>query len=145
MTLAVDPSLTSVTLTSRDKSLGRSEKGKLVRCSHDPWFSWSVVLMIWNDETRDPRTKSGWSRTERFGPGPAKFRNVGPDQDRTNFSNLGPARNRNNMILKISDRFGQSVDSWTRLFQSEIFRPAVRSSICIVVPFLMIITMIKSS
>ena len=27
---------------------------------------------------RDPRTKTGWSRTERFGPGPP----TGPDQGR---------------------------------------------------------------
>ena len=38
-----------------------------------PWF-------------RDKRTKTDWSQTKRFGPGPAlaKFRIQGPDQDQYN-------------------------------------------------------------
>ena len=43
---------------------------------------------------RDPRTKTDWSRTVRFGlgprTGPGKNSNLGPNQDRKNFENLGP-------------------------------------------------------
>ena len=56
--------------------------------------------------TRDPRTKSGWSRTERFGPDSVR---------------CGPR----NKILKISDQFGpvgrrtwRSVDSCLTLRRS---------------------------
>ena len=37
-------------------------------------------------DIRDPRTKTGWSRTVRFGPGPR----TGPNQDQQNLENLGP-------------------------------------------------------
>ena len=37
-------------------------------------------ISVW---CRDPRTKTGWSRTEWFGLGPAKFRNLGPNRTRT--------------------------------------------------------------
>ena len=54
---------------------------------------------------------------DRTGPGPAKFRNLGPDQDREKFSNLGPAWTRTGKILEISDRLGAGMrkskwDSW---------------------------------
>ena len=62
---------------------------------------------------RDPRTKTGWSRTERIGPGPR----TGPDQNRKKIRTPGPNRTRTEKIskpgpdqdqqnLKISDRFG---------------------------------------
>ena len=49
---------------------------------------------------RDPRTKNGWSRIERFSPGrrtephqdQQKFKNLGLNQDRKNLSNLGPGQ-----------------------------------------------------
>ena len=50
--------------------------------------------------TRDPRTKTGWSRTKRFGP------RTGPDQDRKNFRNLGPVRNWTGKIVEIPDQLG---------------------------------------
>ena len=40
--------------------------------------------------TRDPRTKTDGSRTERFVPGPK----IGRDQDQKNLRNLGPTRTR---------------------------------------------------
>ena len=40
--------------------------------------------------SKDPRTKTGWSRTKRFGLGPRT--GPGPDQDRKNSRNLGPTR-----------------------------------------------------
>ena len=49
---------------------------------------------------RDPRTKTGRSRTERFGPGPT----TGPAQE--NFRNLGPDRTRTERILEIPDQLG---------------------------------------
>ena len=68
---------------------------------------------------RDPRTKTGWSRTERFGPGPKS--RTSSDQHRKNLRYLGPDRIRTNKILKISDRFRlvgprtrRSVDPWMR-------------------------------
>ena len=48
---------------------------------------------------RDPQTKTGWSRTadqDRTGHGPAEFRNLGFDQNRTNFSNLEPDQDQQN-------------------------------------------------
>ena len=50
--------------------------------------------------TRDPRTKTGWSRTERFGP------KTGPDQEWKNFRNLGPVRNWTGKIVEIPDQLG---------------------------------------
>ena len=91
-------------------------------------FVWSQVKAISGEPqastvtNRDPRTKTGWSRT---GPEPRKNSNsgTGPDQDQEKFRNLGPNRTRTenhfktldctrtNKILKISDRFGRrSVD-----------------------------------
>ena len=49
---------------------------------------------------KDPRTKTGWSRTERFGPGPT----TGPAQE--NFRNLGPVRTRAERNLEIPDQLG---------------------------------------
>ena len=44
------------------------------------------------------------------GPGPAKFRNLGPDQDQKNFSNQGPAWTRTEKIQEISDRLGPGIN-----------------------------------
>ena len=53
-------------------------------------------------EGRDPRTKTDWSRTERFGPGPCP-----PDRTRTwKNTNLGPDRTRTDKILEIQDELG---------------------------------------
>ena len=38
-------------------------------------------------DIRDQRTKTGWPWSERFGPSPR----TNSDQDRDNFSKLGPA------------------------------------------------------
>ena len=64
-----------------------------------------VVNSIQGSTVRGPRTKTGWSQTERFGPGPvqgAKFRNLGPDQDQKNFESLGPMAVRGSLIPSLS-------------------------------------------
>ena len=53
---------------------------------------------------RDPRNKTGWSGTERFGPGPKS--STSSDQHRENLRYLGPDGIRTNKILKISNRIG---------------------------------------
>ena len=50
-------------------------------------------------EGRDPRTKTDWSRTERFGPGPR----AGPDKENRN---LGPDWTRTEKTLEIPDELG---------------------------------------
>ena len=71
---------------------------------------------------RDPRTKTGWSQTERFGPGPR----TEPDKDQQNSEIFNwtktekkfqiSDRARSNKIVKISDLFGpvgpQICQSW---------------------------------
>ena len=60
-----------------------------------------LVMIHFNGITpRDPRTKTCWFRTERFGPGPR----TGPEQDRKNLRNLRPARTRTKTILEIPDQ-----------------------------------------
>ena len=83
-------------------------------------FVWSQVKAISGEPqastvtNRDPRTKTGWSRTKRFGPdprtGPEPRKNsnsgTGPDQDQEKFRNLGPKRTRTENIFKTWDRAG---------------------------------------
>ena len=71
-------------------------------------FVWSQVKAISGEPqastltNRDPRTKTGWSRTERFGPGPR----TGPDQNREKNQILGPARIRTKKNFETWDRNG---------------------------------------
>ena len=45
-------------------------------------FASPILLLVPTHDTRDPRTKTDWSRTERFGPGPR----TGPDQQHLEIS-----------------------------------------------------------
>ena len=63
-------------ITSDGFKIGQTAKNR-------GWYSWLVII-------RDPRTKNGWSRAEWFGPGSR----TGPDQNRQNLRNLGPAPTR---------------------------------------------------
>ena len=54
------------------------------------------------NQDRDPRTKTGWYRTERFDPGPR----TEPNQNRKKSRNLGLARTRTEKNLEILDQLG---------------------------------------
>ena len=78
--------------------------------------SWSVKEENHKNGTRDPRTKTGWSRTrtgkilemlDQVGPVPRKLykSRTRSDQYRENFRNPGPTWTRTGEVLEITDAF----------------------------------------
>jgi len=67
---------------------------KLLKIKNLAWFL-KISRSLWNskESVGDPRTKTGWSWIERFGPGPR---------------NLEPVRTRTEKILEILDQLGIS-------------------------------------
>ena len=79
--------------------------------------SWSLKEENHKNGTRDPRTKTGWSRTrtgkilemlDQVGPVPRKLykSRTRSDQYRENFRNVGPGRTSTEKILEIPDQLG---------------------------------------
>ena len=72
------------------------------------------ILYMWCSlGLRDPRTKTGWSRTERFGPGPSSVKFQISDRTRTSKKwNFGPDRT-GPLPIKIQNiGLGGSVWAW---------------------------------